>query len=254
MHFGRLTLIGVGIVLAVVLLGGSIFPTSMVSQKNTGFTLQTSNAIETLVSPKISTASVHDVMAKSTASISLPRITANFVLPFKQAFAITSTDLSVTSSEWTVLTAGSSPFGVAADSSGNVYFAESTGNIIGRLVPSTNVITEWTVPTARSSPCGVAADSSGNVYFAESTGNIIGRLVPSTNVITEWTVPTASSAPCGVAADSSGNVYFTEISGNNVGRLVPSTNVITEWTVPTASSSPRDVAADSSGNVYFGEL
>ena len=74
----------------------------MVSQKNTGFTLQTSNAIETLVSPKISTASVHDVMAKSTASISLPRITANFVLPFKQAFAITSTQLSVSSSEWTV--------------------------------------------------------------------------------------------------------------------------------------------------------
>src|SRR2546427_254437 len=228
MHFGRLTLIGVGIVLAVVLLGGSIFPTSMVLQKNTGFTLQTSNAIETLVSPKISTASVHDVMAKSTASISLPRITANFVLPFKQAFAITSTDLSVTSSEWTVLTAGSSPFGVEADSSGNVYFAEITGNIIGRLVPSTNVITEWTVPTASSSPRDVAADSSGNVYFGELNGNKIGRLVPSTNVVTEWTVPTASSDPAGVAADSSGNVYFTEAGGNKLSRLVSSNHMVPE--------------------------
>ena|SRR5437773_11472106 len=102
MHFGRLTLIGAGIVLAVVLLGGSILPTSMVSQKNTGFTLQTSNAVETHVSPKISTASVSDVMAKSTTSISLPTITGNLVLPFNQAFAITSTQLSVSSSEWTV--------------------------------------------------------------------------------------------------------------------------------------------------------
>ena len=102
MHFGRLTLIGAGIVLAVVLLGGSILPTSMVSQKNTGFTLQTSNAVETHVSPKISTASVRDVMAKSTTSISLPTITGNLVLPFNQAFAITSTQLSVSSSEWTV--------------------------------------------------------------------------------------------------------------------------------------------------------
>ena len=133
MHFGRLTLIGAGIVLAVVLLGGSILPTSMVSQKNTGFTLQTSNAVETHVSPKISTASVRDVMAKSTTSISLPTITGNLVLPFNQAFAITSTQLSVSSSEWTVPTASSIPEGVAADSSGNVYFTENSGNKIGRL-------------------------------------------------------------------------------------------------------------------------
>ena len=176
MHFGRLTLIGAGIVLTVVLLGGSIFPTSMVSQKNSGFTLQTSNAVETLVSPKISTTSVHTVTAKSTSTISLPRVTANFVLPFKQAFAITSTDLSVTLSEWAIPTTSSHPNAVSTDSSGNVYFTESSGNKVGRLVPSTNVITEWTVPTASSNPFAVTTDSSGNVYFTESSGNKIGRL------------------------------------------------------------------------------
>ena len=177
MHFGRLTLIGVGIVLAVVLLGGSVFPTSMVSQKNAGVsTLQTSNAVETLVSPKISTTSVHTVTAKSTSTISLPRVTANFVLPFKQAFAITSTDLSVTLSEWAIPTTSSHPNAVSTDSSGNVYFIEYSDNIIGRLVPSSNVITEWTVPTANSHPYAVSIDSSGNVYFTESSGNKIGRL------------------------------------------------------------------------------
>ena len=124
------------------------------------------------------------------------------------------------SNVWKYLpTSGSEPSSITLDASGNVFFAEATGNKIGRLVPSTNVITEWTIPTPNSDPHDVEIDASGNVYFTEQVSNKIGRLVPSTNMITEWTVHTSDSGPYNIALDASGNVYFTEQFSNKIGSL-----------------------------------
>jgi len=68
------------------------------------------------------------------------------------------------------------PYGLDIDSNDIVYFAEKSGDRIGRLVPTTNIITEWTIPTSSSSPLDVAVDSSDNVYYVGSTSNKIGRL------------------------------------------------------------------------------
>ena len=81
--------------------------------------------------------------------------------------------------EWVIPTVDSQPRGVAVDSSDNVYFTELWGDKIGRLVPSTNVITEWVIPKGMQVaiyPMGVAVDSSDNVYFTEHYENNIGRL------------------------------------------------------------------------------
>ena len=45
----------------------------------------------------------------------------------KSAFAIPSTELSVTLTEWTIPTANSLPSDVAVDSFGNMWFTESAG-------------------------------------------------------------------------------------------------------------------------------
>ncbi|TLY06625.1 MAG: hypothetical protein E6K83_08095 [Thaumarchaeota archaeon] len=238
-----------------VLFGIGMQPSLVTQEKNVALNSAGIKPTVTNVIPKESVTGPQTFVVKPTTSISNSiSTTAKFILPLiHSAFAITPTQNPVTSTEWTVPTASSNPLGVSVDSSGNVFFAESNGNKMGRLVPSTSTITEWTVPTASSIPSGVSVDSSGNVFFTENGGNNIGKLVPSTNVITEWTVPTASSGVAGASVDSSGNVFFTEGSGNKVGRLVPSTSVITEWTVPTASSAVSVTAVDPSGNVFFSE-
>ena len=145
------------------------------------------SATTTVVSPTKGNVVPEKSSASFNESISLPISTPANTNPLSAklgfsllapAFAISTTQTTVSSAEWTVPTSNSGPFGVALDSSGNVYFTESANaaNKVGRLVPSTNTFTEWAVPTSNSGPYGVAVDSSGNVYFTEDNGNKIGRL------------------------------------------------------------------------------
>src|SRR5581483_1268054 len=130
---------------------------------------------------------------------------ANALIP--SAYAITSTQLSVTSSEWTIPTANSWSQKITSGTIGMLYFTENVGNKIAKLdtTVTPNVITEWTLAGSNSSPNGIVV-SGGNVYFTE-IANKIGRLNPSTNVITEWNIPTASSYPGRIAVNG-GNFYF----------------------------------------------
>ena len=204
-----------------VLFGIGMQPSLVTQEKNVALNSAGIKPTVTNVIPKESVTGPQTFVVKPTTSISNSiSTTAKFILPLiHSAFAITPTQNPVTSTEWTVPTASGNPLGVSVDSSGNVFFAETGGNKMGRLVPSTNVITEWTVPTASSGVAGVSVDSSGNVFFTEGSGNKVGRLVPSTSVITEWTVPTASSAVSVTAVDPSGNVFFSEQAANKIGRL-----------------------------------
>ena len=82
-----------------------------------------------------------------------------------------------------------SPFGVAVDSSGNVYVAEYGTNRIRKVDASGKITTAIgdgiqgfagdggpANKVEMSLPTGVAVDSSGNVYFADSLNNRIRKL------------------------------------------------------------------------------
>jgi len=181
-------------------------------------------------------------VSKSIAALVLVALFVSSVL--------VATSRAQTINEYAIPTASSVPWNLAVDTSGNVWFTESSGNKIGKLL--TGVITEYAIPTASSSPKGIAVDSSGNIWFAEDAANKIGK-INQTGVFSEYIIPTSGSEPQDLVADTSGNIWFTEKVGNKIGKLTISTGAITEYNVPTANSRPYGITVDSSGNLWFTE-
>jgi hypothetical protein len=154
------------------------------------------------------------------------------------------------------------PYGVATDSSANLYVAD-TGNHTIRKV--TSVGTNWAVTTlagmAGSSgsadgtgsdarfnvPYGVAVDSSGNVFVTDGANRTIRKVTPAGVVTTvaglagsqgsaDGTgIDARFSEPLGVAVDRADNVYVADTSNHTIRKL---TAVGTNWVVTTLAGDP----------------
>ena len=182
------------------------------------------------------------------------------------------------------------PEGVAVDTSGNLYIAD-TENYVIRKVDTNGIITTVAGngssgyaddggPATNASlswPYSVAVDTSGNLYIVDSDNDVI-RKVDTNGIITtvagngnydysgDGSMATNASLayPFGVAVDTSGNLYIVD-SDNDVIRKVDTNGIIT--TVAGNGSSgyagnggpatnaslmlPEGVAVDTSGNLYI---
>jgi len=177
------------------------------------------------------------------------------------------------------------PTGVAVDSSGNVYVADSRNNLIRKISP-TGVVstlagsvslgnTNGTGTTATLfNPTGVAVDSSGNIYVADSNNNEIRKITPAGSVSTLAggnpgnTNGTGTAAtfnnPTGVAVDTNGNIYVADRANNQIRKITPTGLVSTlagSGSFGNANGSgtsasfayPVGVAVDTRGNVYVAD-
>jgi sugar lactone lactonase YvrE len=172
------------------------------------------------------------------------------------------------------------PEGVAVDSAGNVYVADSGNSTIRKITSAGGVSTiagfagitgsaDGTNSDARFwNPEGVAVDGAGNVYVADSFNSTIRKLTP---VGTNWVVTTLAggfSKPGGVTVDSAGNLYVADTLSDTIRKMTP---VGTNWVVSTLAGTPyisgtndgtgtnaqffwpSGVAVDSAGNVYVAD-
>jgi len=184
------------------------------------------------------------------------------------------------------------PFGIALDSAGSLYIADTTNNVVRKVSPGGTISTVAGTGTpgylgdggaARSAwlngPEGVAVDAAGNLYIADTFNGRIRRVdtdgiittaagIGSTGIFGGDGGPAISAAislPPDVATDRAGNLYIADF-GNSRVRMVTNGMITTaagrndgvppidgEEAVNARLEGPTGLTVDRSGNIYFVE-
>jgi hypothetical protein len=197
------------------------------------------------------------------------------------------------------------PKGLAVDSSGNVYIADTGDNRIRKYIAATGEISTIVGTGAAAAtgdgasalaaklnaPEGVAVDTAGNVYIADTGNNKIrvyspngctclGVTIAAGNIDTvaggSTTAGTCQNgtaatlvgcklnAPKGVAVNSARDLFVADTSNNKIGWVphvsfsgsygLGSYNANAWYTiVGSGISNPSGIAVDSSSNVFFSD-
>jgi uncharacterized repeat protein (TIGR01451 family) len=145
------------------------------------------------------------------------------------------------------------PYGLAVDSSGNLYFSDITNNLVRMVTPSGTISTvagsgssgysgDGGSATAAKlySPYGVAVDSAGNLYIADrsnyrvrmvSTGGTISTVAGNGLCCYGGDGGAATKAylcqPTGVAVDAAGALYIADECNERVRKVIPGGTITT---------------------------
>ena len=170
------------------------------------------------------------------------------------------------------------PSGVAADTAGNIYVADSGNNTV-RKVTSTGVVTtlagtagtrgslDGTGSAARfNNPTGLALGSSGELYLADTDNSTIRKITPAGVVTTLAGLPTIAGLmdgsgsyawfdqPEGLTVNLDGNIYVAD-TGNAMIRKVTTAGVVTTLaltgTPPAIITQPVNVTVTAGTAAAF---
>ncbi|HEY5609740.1 MAG TPA: hypothetical protein VIL97_00925 [Thermoanaerobaculia bacterium] len=167
------------------------------------------------------------------------------------------------------------PYGVATDSKGNVFIADSTNGRVRRVDAATGIITSL---GGSSGVRAIAIDDADRIFFSSisqifeidpATGllrRIAGEFAPG-NSGDGGPASVAKVQAYHLAIDARGNIYFSDLFNGRVRKIDSATQIITtiagngqfasspDGGLATASSllSPRGIALDPSGNLFIAE-
>ncbi|PWW01247.1 sugar lactone lactonase YvrE, partial [Paenibacillus cellulosilyticus] len=187
----------------------------------------------------------------------------------------------------------SSPSGVAVDSAGNIYIADTSNHRIRKVDPSGSISTvagsddsgysgdDVSAVEARLYyPNAVAVDHAGNLYIADTYNNRIRKVDASGNISTVagssstggysgdggQAVDAQLNEPEGIAVDGSGNLYIADTDNNRIRKVIPNGIIMTITGTGTSGYSgdggpgklaeidgPAGLVISSSGDMYIAD-
>jgi uncharacterized protein (TIGR03437 family) len=183
------------------------------------------------------------------------------------------------------------PAGMALDSSGNIYIADSLNHRIRKVSGGAistiggNGVLSYSGDGGPASsaqlnaPRAVAVDSSGNIYIADTLNNVVRKVSSSGTITTVAGNGTAGyggdggaataaqlNRPQGIAVDANGNVYVADtqnarvrkISGGAIATVAGSGTPGYGGDGGAATAAqlfvPIGIAVDSAGNLYIADF
>lgn len=164
----------------------------------------------------------------------------------------------------------SNPTGIAVDSDGNVYVADTGNYRIQKFQQTGKNLTVWSTSTpALNSPLGVAVDGSGNAYVADRYNHRIVKFDSNGTVVATWVKSGGGAGtndgefynPHGVAISPDGYIYVADTSNHRIQKFNSSGTFLGKWGRSGGGagsgdgefSNPWALTFDDTGNCYVAD-
>ena len=157
------------------------------------------------------------------------------------------------------------PQGLAIDSAGNLYVADTNNHTVRKVVAATGAVTtvaglagntgsaDGSGSAARFNfPSEVAIDSTGNIYVADTDNDAI-RAISSSGLVSTLAGRAGSpgsvdgtgsaarfDSPSAVAVDPAGNVYVADTGNFTIRRVIPSSGAVSTLAGVAGTSGSAD--------------
>jgi trimeric autotransporter adhesin len=167
--------------------------------------------------------------------------------------------------------------GIAVDSSGNLYIADTGNNVIREVTANGTINTIAgtgsfgysgdggpAINAQLTGPPAVAVDAGGNIYFIDGT-TWIRMILPNGTISTiagngslgysgDAGIATKAqlNSPTALAVDSSGDIYIADTGNNSIRRLQPVAAGVTVSAVTNAASNQQGAIAPGEIVVLYG--
>ena len=146
------------------------------------------------------------------------------------------------------------PGGIAIDSKGNIFIADSWNHRIRKIDPSGEVSTfagngsgDYQDGTGTNAsfyvPADIAIDQTDHLYVADRFNDKIRKITPD-GVVTTIANSATFSTPVGIEVDHSGNIY---VASDDPGKRISPSGEVTTFT----NRIPEGIVVDEQSNIYL---
>ena len=154
------------------------------------------------------------------------------------------------------------PRGLAFDSAGSAYVADSQNGRVQKFDSLGNCLTASIGYGLLSNPADVAVDASDNLYVAEAGNDRVQKFDASGGFLAKWGDQGLAQGqfrgPDGIAIGPDGGVYVMDMHNERVVKSDQVGNLITSWGSEGAGigqfRAPAGIAVDTAGRVYVAEM